>query len=147
MKVILTQDVKNVGKKGQVVEVKEGYGRNYLIPRGLAVPADEGSLRKLQHEQAAAASKKAREHEEALRTKERLESLTLVIKAKSGEKGRLFGSITAADVAAEIEKHGISIDRRKIELEEPIKSLGTYDIAVKVYPGVTARLKVAVEAL
>lgn len=147
MKVILTQDVKKIGKKGDVVEVKEGYGRNFLIPRGLAVPADGGSLRKLEHEQAVAKSKKAREHEEALQTKERLEALTVKIQAKTGDKGRLFGSITAADLAAEVEKQGIAIDRRKIELAEPIKSLGNYTVTVKVYPGVTAELKVVVEAV
>lgn len=146
MKVILTQDVKSIGKKGEVVEVKEGYGRNFLIPRGLAVAADDGSLRRLKHEQSVEKSKKQREREEAEATKARIEALNLTMRVKTGEKGRLFGSITASDVAAEVEKHGITVDRRKIELDEPIKTLGNYTLAVRVYPGVTAQLKVVIEA-
>ncbi|NLN27966.1 MAG: 50S ribosomal protein L9 [Firmicutes bacterium] len=146
MKVILTQDVKSLGKKGDVVEVKEGYGRNFLIPRGLAVAADEGNLRRLKHEQAVQKSKEAREREEAEQVKAQLEQLTVTLRVKTGEKGRLFGSITAGDVADELAKHGIEIDRRKIELDEPIKSLGAYTVTVRVYPGVTAQLKVVVEA-
>lgn len=147
MKVILTQDVKSLGKKGDVVEVKEGYGRNFLIPRGLAVAADDGSLRRLKHEKAVQKGKEAREREEAEQVKAQLEETTVTIRVKTGEKGRLFGSITASDVAAEIAKQGIEIDRRKIELEEPIKNLGNYTLTVRVYPGVTAQLKVVIEAL
>lgn len=146
MKVILTQDVKSLGKKGDIVEVKEGYGRNFLFPRGLAVPADQGSLRRLKHEKAVEQTKKEREREEAVATKERLEALTLTLSAKTGEQGRLFGSITAGDIAEALEKEGIAIDRRKIALDEPIKNLGHYTVTVRVYPGVTANLKVAVEA-
>lgn len=147
MKVILTQDVKSLGKKGDVVGVKEGYGRNFLIPRGLAVAADDGSLRRLKHEKAVQKGKEAREREEAEQVKAQLEKTTVTIRVKTGEKGRLFGSITASDVAAEIAKQGIEIDRRKIELEEPIKNLGNYTLTVRVYPGVTAQLKVVIEAL
>lgn len=147
MRVILTQDVKSLGKKGDVVEVKEGYGRNFLIPRGLAVAADDGSLRRLKHEKAVQKGKEVREREEAEQVKAQLEKTTVTIRVKTGEKGRLFGSITASDVAAEIAKQGIEIDRRKIELEEPIKNLGNYTLTVRVYPGVTAQLKVVVEAL
>lgn len=147
MKVILTQDVKSVGKKGDIVDVKEGYGRNFLIPRGLAVAADDGSVRRLEHEKAVEKTKKDREREEAEETKKRLEAITLTVRAKTGDKGRLFGSITAGDLAAEIEKHGIEVDRRKIDLAEPIKALGTYTLTVKVQPGVTARLQVVVESI
>lgn len=146
MKVILTQDVKSLGKKGDIVEVKEGYGRNFLIPRGLAVAADDSSLRRLKHEKTVQKNKEAREREEAEQIKAQLEQLTLTLRVKTGDKGRLFGSITASDIAAELGKQGIEIDRRKIELDEPIKSLGNYTLTVRVYPGVTAQLKVVVEA-
>lgn len=146
MKVILTQDVKSIGKKGEVVEVKEGYGRNFLIPRGLAVAADEGSLRRLKHERAVEATKKERELEEAEELKQKLDALTITLRVKTGEKGRLFGSITAADVADAVEKQGITIDRRRIDMAEPIKSLGNYTFAVRVHKGVIAQLKVVVES-
>lgn len=146
MKVILTQDVKNIGKKGEVVEVKEGYGRNFLIPRGLAVSADAGSLRQLKHEKAVEASKKERELEEAEELKAKVDALTITLRVKTGEKGRLFGSITAGDLADAVKKQGLTIDRRKIDLAEPIKALGNYTFAVRVHPGVIAQLKVVVES-
>lgn len=146
MKVILLQDVAKIGKQGDIVNVKDGYARNFLIPRGLAVVADEGNLKRLKHEQGVAASKQERERQEAEELKERLESMTVTLKVKTGEKGRLFGSITSADIAEAAEKQGITIDRRKIELPEPIKTLGNYVVTVRVYPGITAQLKIAVES-
>lgn len=146
MKVILKQDVKNIGQKGDVVEVKEGYGRNFLIPRGLAVPADDGGLRRLKHEKAAAKSRQQREIEEANEIKDKLDELTVTLQVKTGETGRLFGSITAGDLADAVKEKGITIDRRKIDIGEPIKSLGNYTFPVRVHPGVIAQLKVVVEA-
>lgn len=146
MEVILKQDIKDLGKAGDVVEVKEGYGRNFLIPRGMAVPVDKGNLKKLKHEKKVARMKKARELEEAKQIQERLNELTVTLQAKTGEQGRLFGSITSSDIASALEKEGVTIDRRKIDLAEPLKNLGAYTIPVKVYAGVTAELKVVVES-
>lgn len=145
---ILQQDVKKLGKKGEVIDVAEGYGRNFLIPRGLAVLADDGQMRQLRHENRVASTKKERERAEAEQLKAMLESLTVDIAAKTGDKGRLFGSITAGDIADAIEKAtGVAVDRRKVDLADPIKALGTYTVPLKVYAGITANLKVEVKSV
>lgn len=145
MKVILQSDVKKLGKKGDLVEVAEGYARNFLFPRGLAVEANASNLRSLQNEKSQAKARQQRELEEARRQAEQLESLTLSIARKTGEGGRLFGSVTAGDIAEAVQKaSGIDLDKRKIELDEPIKALGTYKVSVRVHPGVNADLKVQV---
>lgn len=148
MKVILLQDVKKLGSKGDVVEVSDGYGRNYLIPRGLAVAADASNVRQLKHEQKVEQRKEARELQEAKELKRQLEELSVTLDVKSGDKGRLFGSVTTGDIAEAVKKStNIKLDRRKIELPDPIKSVGEYSIAVRVYPEVTAQLKVVVRAV
>lgn len=148
MKVILLENVKKLGSKGDVVEVSDGYGRNYLIPRGLAVAADASNVKQLQHEKKVEQRKEARELQEAQDLKRQLESMSISLEVKSGDKGRLFGSVTAGDIAEAVKKHaGIKLDRRKIELSDPIKSVGEYSISVRVYPEVTATLKVVVHAV
>lgn len=148
MKVILQQTVKNLGAKGDVVEVSDGYGRNYLIPRGLAVAADESNVKQLQHEKSVEKRREERERQQAAQLKEELEKLRLKLQVKAGESGRLFGSVTPADIAAGLQSQaGIEIDRRKIELSDPIKSVGEHSVTVRVYPGIVARLKVVIEAV
>ncbi|MGE5553781.1 MAG: 50S ribosomal protein L9 [Betaproteobacteria bacterium] len=144
MKVILKKDVPNLGKRGDTVEVSEGYARNYLIPRDLAAVASEGALKALAVERRAAEAKKAREEAEARELRERLAKLEVVIPAKLGEAGRLFGSVTAKDVVEALLKQGIELDKRKLELAEPIKQLGTYRVPVKLHPKVHLELAVRV---
>ncbi|NPV29471.1 MAG: 50S ribosomal protein L9 [Firmicutes bacterium] len=147
MKVILREDVKNLGKKGDVIEVAEGYGRNYLIPRGLAVPASEGKLKEAALIQEGRARKEARARQEAEAAAARLKGLTLTIASRAGEGGRLYGAVTSRDVARELEKLlGRAVDRRKIELSEPIKTLGTFPVLLRLHPGVEVEIKVSVVA-
>lgn len=139
MKVILLGEVKNLGKKGTVVEVADGYARNYLIPRGLAREASPAGVRALEEEQQRESRRVARELAEAHRLGQKLEGLVVTIPARAGEEGKLFGSVTTRDVAEGITRAlGIEIDRRKIELREPIKALGEYPVTVKLHPRVTA---------
>lgn len=146
MKVILTQQVKGLGGPGDVVEVSDGYAQNYLIPRGLARKATAGALKDLEQKRAAAARREAKERAEAEELAKSLSGKVIVIKAKAGEKGHLYGSITAKDVAdAVLEQAGLKIDRKKIEIPEPIKELGKREIVAKVYPGVEAAFTVSVE--
>ena len=145
MIVILKEDVKSLGKKGEKVKVADGYGRNYLIPRNLAFEADAGSLQQLKEREEAKAQKGQRDLERAKRLAERLEGLAITIPAKSGEGGKLYGAITNVQIAEELSKqHDIVVDRKKIEMKEAIKMLGIYDIVIRVYPEITAKIKVTV---
>lgn len=144
MKVIFLKDVKGQGKKGEIKEVSEGYANNFLIPRGLAIKADQGSIRQQQHHKAAEARRKEQERENAKAMAKKLESITLTMKTKAGEGGRLFGSITSKHIGEELEKQGFRVDRRKIELNEPIRSLGVTQVPLKLHPEVTATIKVSV---
>lgn len=145
MKVILREDVPGLGEKGEIKEVAPGYGRNLLIPRGLAEEATPGRLRDLQHREQALKNKKRRQKEESLVQAEQLEQQELRFRLAAGEGGRLFGSVTAADIAGELQQLGFSVDKKKILLEEPIKAVGRYEIAVKLYSGVEAGIIVEVE--
>ena len=146
MEVILRQDVKNLGKQGDRIKVAEGYARNFLIPRGLAVEATKGNLKSLKHQQKLDEERVSRERSEAERVKAILDDLNLVIRARSGEGGRLFGSVTSGDIAAAVkEAAGIAVDKRKLELDEPIKAVGNYSVKVKLLPGVVADLNIKVE--
>lgn len=144
---ILRDDVKGLGKKGDVVDVSEGYGRNYLIPRNLAVPVTEGKIREANLIQESRAKKEAREKKNAEELAARLKGMTVTVAGRAGEGGRLYGAITSRDIAAELEAvlHK-PLDRRKIELPEPIKTLGTYPVVIRLYPGVNAEIKVQVIA-
>ncbi|RKD32086.1 50S ribosomal protein L9 [Thermohalobacter berrensis] len=145
MKVILLKDVKSLGKKGDVVKAKDGYARNFLIPKGLAKEATKGNLKVLKEQKKAKKIRKQEELEEAKKLAEKIESITVKIKGKAGEHGKLFGSVTAKDIAQALKKqHKIKIDKRKIELENNIKTLGATYVNIKVYPSVTAKLKVEV---
>ncbi|TXL63372.1 50S ribosomal protein L9 [Cerasibacillus terrae] len=145
MKVILLKDVKGQGKKGDVKKVSAGYARNYLLKNNLAVEATAGNLKQLEAKKRKQDEEAQQEKEEAIQLKEALEKTTVEIKAKSGEGGRLFGSITNKQIAEALKKeHGFKIDRRKIELDEPIKSLGHVNVPVKLYPDVQGTVKVHV---
>ena len=146
MKVILTQDVKNLGKKGALVEVAEGYGRNFLLPRGLAMEASQGAVKALEAEKERQQQKVARVAADARAAAAKLQGRTITVKARVGEGTRLFGSVTAKDVAeALLKATKIEIDKRKIEIKEPIKSLGTYPVTIKLHPEASAEIKVSVE--
>jgi len=145
MKVIFLQDVKGQGKKGEVKEVSEGYARNFLLPKGLVQIATEGAKKSLDQMAASAQKKKDKEKEDAKALAARLSEMTVVIKAKAGEAGRLFGAITSKQIADALESsHRIVVDKRKIELEEPIRTLGVTKVSVKLYPDVKGSLSVQV---
>ncbi len=145
MKVILTSDVEKLGKSGELKDVNDGYARNFLIPRRLAVPAAGGAYRAWQHDIASREEKRKREREEAEIAAQRIAGTTLTMGVKVGEGGRLYGSITSKDIADALGRRGITVDRHKVELEEPLKTLGTYKVAVKVYSGMTPEVTVVVE--
>lgn len=145
MKVILLEDVKNVGKKGEVVNAKDGYARNFLFPRNLAIEAIPSNLKKLENEKRIQAEKEKELFDEAKKLEDELAKITIVLKSKVGENGKLFGSITNKEIAENLESEkGISIDKRKFELKEAIKSVGEYSVKVKLHPKVVADLKVIV---
>ncbi|RJE47376.1 MULTISPECIES: 50S ribosomal protein L9 [unclassified Dehalobacter] len=147
MKVILKEDVKALGKKGKVCEVTDGYARNFLIPRGLAVEATQGNVQDLAHKQKQEELRKQREKQEALDLSQKIENMDIIVKVKVGEKGRLFGSVTNKEIAEVLEKeYQLKLDKRKIEVKEPIKGLGEYQTTVKLHSEVTARLKIKIEA-
>ena len=145
MKVILTKDVPKLGKSGEMKQVADGYATNFLIPQGLAVSAAGGAYRAWQHDIASREEKRQKERAEAEIAATRIASTTLTMGVKVGEGGKLYGSITSKDIADALARRGIEIDRHKIELEEPLKSLGTYKVAVKVYTGMTPEVTVVVE--
>lgn len=144
MKVIFLKDVKGQGKKGEVKELSEGYVRNFLIPRGLAAVASDGNVKQLEHQKQSEQKRKDKEKEEAQALAAKLGEMVIDIKTKAGEGGRLFGSITSKQIAEELEKKGISVDKRKIVMNDAIRSLGVTQIQIKVHPEVTAQMRVQV---
>ena len=146
MKVILLQDVKGKGKKGQMLEVSDGYARNFMLPRKLAVEATADAINTMRMNDKAAAEKAARERAEALEISKKLAALILVVTAKGGGAGRLFGSVTNQEIADALAKNaGIKLDKRKIVIADPIKSVGTYTVTCKLGYEVTAKLTVKIE--
>ena len=147
MIVILNRDVKGTGKAGDVVKVSDGYARNMLLPKGYAKEATEGNIRSLEKQKAIAAEKKAEEKARAEAQAEKIAGLSVLIKTKAGDGGRIFGSITSKDIAEALKaQHGIDIDKKKIQLDAPIKQTGELEVGLKLYYEVNARLKVIVEA-
>ncbi|HVA86974.1 MAG TPA: 50S ribosomal protein L9 [Candidatus Saccharimonadales bacterium] len=145
MKVILTGDVASLGKSGELKDVAEGYARNFLIPHKFAVPANGGAFRAWQHDISSREDKRRREREEAEIYATRIGGTTLTMGVKVGEGGKLYGSITAKDIADALARRGINVDRHKVELDEPLRSLGTYKVAVKVFAGMAPEVTVVVE--
>ena len=146
MEVILKEDVANLGHRGDVVKVADGYGRNFLLPRKLALQATLANKAVIEQMKAAASRRSAEEKVQAQALVAKLEPLTLSFTRKSGENGQLFGSVTTADIAGELAAKGFEIDRRKIQLSEPIKSLGNFTVSVKLHREVTAHVGVHVIA-
>ncbi|MGO9433678.1 MAG: 50S ribosomal protein L9 [Terracidiphilus sp.] len=146
MEVILKEDVANLGHRGDVVKVADGYGRNFLLPRKLAMQATEANMSVIEQMKAAAARRSATEKAQAEELVVKLQPVVLSFTRKSGENGQLFGSVTSADIASDLEAKGFDVDRRKINLTEPLKSLGEYTVAIKLYREVTAHIKVQVVA-
>jgi large subunit ribosomal protein L9 len=145
MEVILKEDVAKLGNRGDVVKVAEGYGRNYLLPRKLAIEATLANKAVIDQMKAASVRRTAKEKTEAEALAKQFEGLSVGFTRKSGENDQLFGSVTSSDIAEALEKKGFHIDRRKIQLHEPLKSVGEFDIPVKLHKDVTTHLKVVIE--
>jgi len=144
MEVILREDVKSLGKAGALVRVKPGYARNYLLPRGLAYEATEGNKKRLEAESKARETRASHDRNEALGMADKLSAVSITISAKAGEGDRLFGSITTQDIADELAKAGHPVDRRKIELDHPIKQLGEHAVPVRLHSDVHATVRVTI---
>ncbi len=145
MKVILKEDVQDLGTIGTVLDVADGYGRNYLIPRKLAVEANPKNIRQFEHEKKMILAKARKVRLSAEQLSAKLSGMTLNIEARAGEEDKLFGSVTTKDIAEAIAQQGVEIDRRKIILDEPIKRIGTYTVTVKLHQDVTASVTVEVK--
>jgi len=147
VKLILKEAVHNLGEAGDVVQVKPGYARNFLLPQGKAIPATETRVRELEHHKRIVAEKVAKDMKDIRSRKDALEALPLEITARAGEEGRLFGSVTSVQIAELLAQHGFEVDRRRIDLREPIKETGEHTVALKLHRDVVARLKVRVVAV
>jgi large subunit ribosomal protein L9 len=144
MKIILLDDVTKVGRRGEVRDVSDGYARNFLIPKKLALSATAGNLKNLEHIQKQQEAKADRVKADAEALRSRIEALAYEERRQASEEGKLFGSVTSQDVAEFLARHGLKIERRRIHLDEPIKTLGETSVAVRLHPDVTAQLKVTV---
>lgn len=145
MRIILQEDVEKLGARGQVVEVADGYARNYLLPRKLALAATPGNLKRLEKIRTTLSKRTAGEKESAQKLAEQLAAVTLTLARKAGENDQLFGSVTAADLSEALAAQGFEVDKRKIELHEPIKLIGEYQVTAKLHHDITATLKVVVQ--
>ena len=146
MKVILREDVANLGKSGELVTVKDGFGRNYLLPRKLAVLAIEQNVRQLEHERAAIAARNAKLKGAAEEQSKKLGAVKVTIRRKVGEQDKLYGSVTVLDIAEALAAQGQTVDRRQLHLAEPIKATGQYEVELRLHRDVTAKIKVEVAA-
>ena len=144
MKVILKEDVKNIGSMGQIIDVADGFGRNYLVPKGLAVEANIKNMKSLEHEKKVIQEKAKKIKNQAQDLATKISNTTLVIKVKAGEEGRLFGSVTTMDIAEQLKNEGIDIDKKKISIEETIKRLGSYAVKVRIHPEIVSEVNVQV---
>ena len=147
MKVILLQDVKGKGKKGQMLEVSDGYARNFMLPKKLAIEATPDAINTMRMNDKATQERIAREKAEALDTSKKLREMTVVVKAKGGGAGRLFGSVTNAEIADALAKNGVKLDKRKIVIADPIKNVGTYTVTCKLGYEISAPLTVKIEEI
>lgn len=147
MKVLLKADVPKIGKKGEILEVKEGYARNFLFPNGMAVEASGGAMKQVEAEKKALERKKSKEKEEAQALADRIKGTTITLRHKAGEEGRLFGSITSAEVAEALKQKGFTIDKKQVVLEEPIRLVGGHEVKIKLHTEVMANLHLEVAKL
>jgi large subunit ribosomal protein L9 len=146
MKVILKEDVRNIGTMGQIVDVADGYARNFLVPKGLAVDANVKNIRALEHAKKTIQEKAKKIRSQAQDLSDKIANMTIVIKAKSGEEGKLFGSVTSMDIAEQMKNQGIDIDKKKIVIEEPIKRLGSYSVSIKLHSDLATQVTLQVIA-
>jgi large subunit ribosomal protein L9 len=146
IEVILREDVRTLGRAGEMVRVKPGYARNYLLPKGLAFEATEGNKKRIAAETRARTSRNEAERTEAQRVAATLAGVTLKLSGKAGEEGKLFGSVTSQDIADALERQGHVVDKRRIELEHPIKTVGEHAVSVRLHPEVNAEVRVSVVA-
>ena len=147
MKVILTQDIKGVGKKDEIINTNDGYARNFLLPRKMAVEANSQNMSLLQGRKDSANFKKEQEKENALKIQDKLSKIMLKIKVKAGGNGKIFGSITSKEIATELKKqYSIEIDKKKILLKDSIKEIGVFNIEIKLYEGIIGKLKIQIMA-
>ena len=146
MKVILTKDLENVGKAGALVDVKPGFGRNYLLPLQLAMPATAKNIRQLEHEKSGILARAARQRTSMDAMAKKISAIQLKFTRKVGEQDKLFGSVTSKDVHDRLVEQGYEIDRKQIHLPEPLKTIGDHEVEVKLHPEVTARLKISIAA-
>ena len=145
MKVILTQDVKSQGKKGQLINVSDGYARNFLLPKGLAIEADAGAMNDLKNKESSRLHKIELEKQAAREIASKLESVSVKLQSKAGVDGRLYGSVTSLEIAEQLEKqHGIKVDKRKIQLNDPIKTFGVHSVPVKLYTEIIGKINVVI---
>ena len=144
MKVILKEDIPNLGKAGQIVNVKDGYARNFLFPKGLALLADEKNMKLLEYQKKKIEEEAKKKRQDTQSIFERLSQVNLKISAKAGEDQKLFGSITSKDIANALEKEGFAIDKKQITVSEPIKRIGEYEVEVKLHENITAKVKVTI---
>ncbi len=148
MKVILLQDVKGSGKKGEVINASDGYARNFLLPKNLAVEANAANMTQLNNQKASVEHKKAVNRDNSKLLKERLENAKVIIKAKSGDNGKLFGAVTSIDIEKAIkEQVQIEVDKRKVVLKDSIKALGEYEVVIKLFEDISAKVKIEIQAL
>ena len=145
MKIILRQDMDALGLEGEIVNVADGHARKYLIPKELALEANEQNIKLMETQSKKIEIKRIKAKEDAEKVKDKMTDMVITISQKAGEEEKLFGSVTSMDIATHLEKQGITIDRRKIALDKPIKTIGEFDVLVKLYPGVTVSIKVVVE--
>ena len=146
MKIILTQDFDELGFAGDIIRVSDGYARNFLIPKEIALEANKKNLKFMETQKKKTEVKRLKAKEDAEKISEKIKDTIVTVKQKVGEEGKLYGSVTTMDIAAQLEKQGIDIDRRKITLDKSIKNLGDYDIPIKLHPEVTSFIKLIVEA-
>ena len=144
MKIILREDMDTLGFEGEIVDVANGYARNYLIPKGMALKANVQNVKLFETQRKKIEVKRVKAKEDAEKIKEQLADVMVTISQKAGEEDKLFGSVTSMDIAAHLEKQGIVIDRKKITLEKPIKALGEFEVQIRLYPEVTGSIKVVV---
>ena len=144
MKVVMKEDIKNVGKMGQIVDVADGFARNYLVPRGLAVEANTKNLKALEHEKKLIQEKAKKIKNSAETLSDKISTMTLMIKAKAGDEGKLFGAVTSMDIAELLKNEGIEMDKKKIFLDEPIKRLGSYSVNIKIHAEISTHLNIQV---
>lgn len=146
MRVVLTKRVQGLGMEGDVVEVKDGYARNYLIPKGLALEATEGNIKAFEQKKKSFELKEVRKREDALRLKEMLDRTSITVRKKTQEEGKLFGSVTSSDIAEALMEKGFQVDKKRIVLAKPIKATGEYKIPIKIFSQIEASITLVVEA-